>query len=179
VEELDPCAVTRRRGEARVTGDQRSRESLCERDERGVVGRDVVAKLPDSIVEGLVAVADECELGEIAKRIFSALDADLIVHAHPPECVQQLSVYEVRPMQVAVSGEARDQSRGGVARDECLEHRRGIDYEHLSVAVAIGADRSDDRAALCATGACACALEQIGDGGMLRNALELAEREIG
>jgi hypothetical protein len=126
-----------------------------------------------------VAVADECELSEITKGIFSALIADLIVHAHPPEGVQQLGVYEVRSVQVAIFGETLDQSRDGVARDECFEHRRGINYEHLSVAFATGTYRCDDRVALSAAGSGSSTLEQIGDGGMLRNALELAQREVG
>jgi hypothetical protein len=92
-EQLYLCFVAGSRCEACVAGDERSSEHLGERDEGGVVGRQVVAQLPDSVVEGLVAVADERELVEVGASVSGALVAYLASDAHPAECMQQLGVY--------------------------------------------------------------------------------------
>jgi hypothetical protein len=89
-----------------------------------------VAKLPYSVVKRLVAVADEREFGEVAAGVFSTLVADLAGDAHPAKRVEQLGVYEVWRVEIAVLGEALDQSRRGIERGDCLEDCRGVSYKH-------------------------------------------------
>jgi ParD-like antitoxin of type II ParDE toxin-antitoxin system len=137
-----------------------------------------VAQFPDSIIEWLVAIADEREFGEVAEGIGGALVAYLASDAHPAECMKQLGVYQMRGMEVAVCGEALDQTRHGVPRRERLQHGRRVNHEHCLVAVATGAYRGDDRSALRATGARACALQQLGHRRVFGNSLQLAKREI-
>ncbi len=98
-----------------------------------------MAQLPDSIVEGLVWVANERKLCKVTASVSSALIADLEGNDHATQGVEHLSIYEMGAMEVAVCTKTLDQRRCRIERDERLQHRGAVNDQHRS-AVASRAD---------------------------------------
>ncbi len=68
--------VTWRLGEARVAGDDRRIERLCQGDVHGVVHRDVLAQLPRASQEIEMGVMVEIEVGKIRNRLGRSRSGD-------------------------------------------------------------------------------------------------------
>ena len=73
LDELDPGAVAGGGGERSIPSDERRAEDLGQDQVRCIVGRDVMAELPDPGKEQGVGVAAERQVGEV----FEGLEAPL------------------------------------------------------------------------------------------------------
>jgi hypothetical protein len=122
--------VAGRVGELPVAGDERRAEQFGERDERRVIRGEVVAQLPDAVVERLVGVADEREVGEVDAGVLGALRADRAALHQPPQRVEQFGIDEVRAVEIAVFAEPFDEPSCRNTRHERLQHRGGVHDEH-------------------------------------------------
>src|SRR3972149_40400 len=77
LDELDPGAVAGGGGERSVPSDKRRGEDLGQGQVRRIVGRDVMAELPDPGEEQGVGVAAERQVGEVFEGLQGSLRAEL------------------------------------------------------------------------------------------------------
>ncbi len=87
-----------------------------------------------------MGITDQGRIREIFAGICRALLGDLASQAHAAQRMEQLDVYEMRGMEIAVVGEALDESRSGLTSRERLEDRGSVDHQHL---VSRGRDRCE------------------------------------
>jgi hypothetical protein len=122
------CPTGSQRG---ITGDERSRQRFGQRKIGGVIGRHVIAQLPDPGQEKLVGIADERKIDEILEGLHSTLNGHL---TRPRISTQHLSDLEVEKVRRVKRLTCREESRGdsgSVGRvEENLQHGGRIDHDH-------------------------------------------------
>ncbi len=124
-------------------------------------------------------VARQGKVSQIAAGIRCTIRSDETVALEASQRVKELDIDEVRRVEIAVLGQALDQSPRRPSSDDRVEHRGGVDNEHRSAAIAAFADGGDDRFPGGAAGSRVRASQQVGHGRVTSDALELFQNEVG
>jgi len=171
-EGLDDSPVTSAGGEPRVDGDERSAECLAQRDERRVVGGDVLPQRPDPVEQAEVRIAHDGQIPIVLPRRLGSAQIELASVHESPQGARELEVDQMGGVQLRLCLEPLDQWSVRRVADERRHGGGAIEDEH-SGPLAIGPDGLDDAPAGDPTPTPSGSRQHVGERGPRRDALDL------
>jgi hypothetical protein len=90
--------VTGGSGESGIARDERRAERLRQRDVDGVVGREVVAKLPDARQQPIVRMALQGQIEEVHQQLIPPIRTNVPTRCMPADDLRNLGVKQMGDM---------------------------------------------------------------------------------
>lgn len=119
-------------GQPLIASDEGYLELLSQRDEGGIVRREIRPEFPDAVGQELMGIALDREILEVGSRGSCPSIRDDTPSHQPSQGMEELDVYEMRSLEVTVVAQASIDLGGEGSGDQGSDHRRGIDDDHAS-----------------------------------------------
>jgi len=129
--QFDPRVMAGGRGEAPVARQERCVKRLGQRDIGGIIGRQIVAQVPDARQKEIMRISPQSQIGQVAEGETAPCTVDIALRGVAPDHLGYFDIEQMRRVE-RLPGSEQPILHGACSSgaQEGLKHGRGVDDDH-------------------------------------------------